>query len=62
MGSDGFLQHPNIPGIEPEDYDALIADPVAGAWEKVVPKFYKELAKPAPLNMLDIAEILYSQN
>ena len=61
MGSDGFLQHPNIPGIEPEDYDALIADPVAVAWEKVVPKFYKELAKPAPHNMIAIVKFLYSQ-
>jgi hypothetical protein len=27
MGSDGFLQHPNVVGMEIEDYDALIKDP-----------------------------------
>jgi len=52
MGADGYMQHPNVPGMDAEDYDALIEDPVAVCWEKVVPKFYKELAKPFPHNVI----------
>jgi len=57
MGGDGFMQHPNINGIEPEDYDELIKDPVKVCWEKVIPKFYTELAKPAPYNMIALLKM-----
>lgn len=57
MGSDGFMQHPNIHGMEPEDYDELIKDPVKVCWEKVVPKFYAELAKPFPHNVIAITKM-----
>jgi len=61
MGADGFMQHPNIAGMEPEDYDALIEDPIAVCWEKVVPKYYKELAKPFPHNVIAILKFQASR-
>ncbi|MFZ7119602.1 MAG: uroporphyrinogen decarboxylase family protein [Eubacteriaceae bacterium] len=60
MGGDGFMQHPDVHGMEPEDYDALIADPIAVCWEKVLPKFYTELAKPAPNNMIALMKMQMS--
>ena len=60
MGSDGFMQHPDVHGMDPEDYDELIDDPVAVCWEKVLPKFYSELAKPAPSNMIALMKMYMS--
>lgn len=57
MGSDGFMQHPDVHGMDPEDYDALIEDPIAVCWEKVLPKFYTELEKPAPYNMIALMKM-----
>lgn len=45
MGGDGFLQHPNVKGLEAEDYDAFIADPFKTLWDKVFPRLYNEIAK-----------------
>jgi hypothetical protein len=45
MGSDGFIQHPNVHGLEVEDYDDLIADPYKTIWDKVLPRQYSELSK-----------------
>ncbi|NTW72076.1 MAG: uroporphyrinogen decarboxylase [Eubacteriaceae bacterium] len=45
MGSDGFIQHPNVHGLEVEDYDDLIADPYKTIWDKVLPRQYTELSK-----------------
>lgn len=43
MGSDGFMQHPNINGLEAEDYDEFIADPYKCIVDKVLPRLYKAL-------------------
>lgn len=45
MGYDGFLQHPNVHGLEVGDYDDLIADPYKCIWDKVLPRLYDEIAK-----------------
>jgi hypothetical protein len=43
MGSNGFLQHPEVEGLAVEDYDAMIASPYDCIIEKVLPKLYTEL-------------------
>lgn len=45
MGSDGFIQHPNVLGLEVEDYDDFIADPYKTIWDKVFPRLYGEIGK-----------------
>lgn len=45
MGGDGFIQHPNVHGLEIEEYDELIADAYKTIWDKVLPRQYTELAK-----------------
>ena len=41
MGANGFMQHPNVRGMEADEYDELIKDPFAFLAEKVVPRLYK---------------------
>ncbi len=43
MADDGYVQHPNVYGIEPDEYDELIADPIKVSWEKVLPRYYNGL-------------------
>ncbi|MFZ7130840.1 MAG: uroporphyrinogen decarboxylase family protein [Eubacteriales bacterium] len=40
MGKDGFIQHPNVVGMEPNNYDSLINDPFACLVDIVIPKLY----------------------
>ncbi|MFZ7119464.1 MAG: uroporphyrinogen decarboxylase family protein [Eubacteriaceae bacterium] len=43
MGSDGFLQHPEVKGMEVEDYDAFIANPLKTLWDTILPRIYPGL-------------------
>lgn len=43
MSSSGFLQHPEIEGMVPEDYDDFIASPYDCIVEKILPRIYSEL-------------------
>lgn len=43
MADDGYVQHPNVYGIEADEYDELIADPIKVSWEKVLPRYYNGL-------------------
>lgn len=43
MGSNGFLQHPEVEGLAVEDYDAFIESPLNCLIERVLPKLYSEL-------------------
>ncbi|AOT71004.1 uroporphyrinogen decarboxylase family protein [Geosporobacter ferrireducens] len=43
MGSSGFLQHPEVHGLEPEEYDEFIASPYDCIMEKIMPRLYTEL-------------------
>ncbi|HCX63974.1 MAG TPA: uroporphyrinogen decarboxylase [Eubacteriaceae bacterium] len=45
MGSDGFLQHPNVVGLQVEEYDELIADPMKAIWDRVITRHYSEFGK-----------------
>ncbi|SHE94494.1 uroporphyrinogen decarboxylase family protein [Alkalibacter saccharofermentans] len=43
MGSDGFIQHPEVRSLEPEDYPEFNKDPYKFVNEKVLPRLYKGL-------------------
>ncbi|HEX3032065.1 MAG TPA: uroporphyrinogen decarboxylase, partial [Bacillota bacterium] len=43
MGSGGFMQHPEVMGMNPEEYDELIAAPYDFMIEKVLPRLYTAL-------------------
>lgn len=43
MGSNGFMQHPEVVGMEEDEYPELIKDPYAFLLEKVIPRQYKAL-------------------
>ncbi|MCR3923352.1 MAG: uroporphyrinogen decarboxylase [Firmicutes bacterium] len=43
MGSQGFLQHPEVEGLAVEEYDEFIASPYNCIVEKVLPRLYEEL-------------------
>ena len=51
MGKNGFVQHPEVIGMTPEDYPALIEDPYACIIEKVLPRQYKALRPEDPVKM-----------
>ncbi|KPU44266.1 uroporphyrinogen decarboxylase (URO-D) [Oxobacter pfennigii] len=43
MGSNGFLQHPEVEGMAEEDYDAFIENPYNCIIERILPRIYSEL-------------------
>jgi hypothetical protein len=43
MSSAGQIQHPEVTGMEPEDYDEMIADPYKYTHDKILPRLYKNL-------------------
>lgn len=43
MSSSGFMQHPEICGLEAEEYDEFIASPYDCIMEKILPRIYTEL-------------------
>ncbi len=53
MGSSGQIQHPEVVGMQPEEYDELIADPYKFTHDKVLPRLYKNLdAAPVKKSMV----------
>ncbi|MDR2078753.1 MAG: hypothetical protein LBP74_03395, partial [Treponema sp.] len=49
MASSGFVQHPEISGMEIEDYDYLIEKPFDCMLERVMPRLYGGFASGNPL-------------
>ena len=43
MGTDGFIQHPEVQGLKDDEYDDFIADPIKTLWDKVLPRLYLSL-------------------
>lgn len=43
MGDSGFMQHPNVTGLEVSDYPYFIKDPYACILERVIPRLYDNL-------------------
>ena len=44
LGSNGFLQHPEVEGLSMDEYDEFIASPYDTIVEKVLPRLYSELS------------------
>jgi len=51
MGSNGFMQHPEVKGMDPEDYDYLIEKPYDCLLERVIPRQFKSLNLENPVQM-----------
>lgn len=49
MGSNGFMQHPEVIGMTEDEYPDLIADPYACILEKVLPRQHKALSLEDPV-------------
>lgn len=43
MGSSGFIQHPDVVGMEADEYDEFIKNPYDCLLEKIMPRLYPEL-------------------
>ncbi len=52
MSSNGFVQHPDVAGMNEDEYDAFIEDPFACIVEKVVPRIYSKLDPSRPIEMM----------
>ncbi|QSQ08505.1 hypothetical protein H0A61_00832 [Koleobacter methoxysyntrophicus] len=50
MASNGFIQHPEVIGMLPEDYDYLIEKPYDCILERVIPRQYKAFNLNDPVN------------
>ena len=62
MGSDGFMQHPDVAGMEVEEYDDFIADPVKFIWDTVIPRVFTEFAQPWPHNAFALLKMIKTQD
>ena len=63
MGSNGFIQHPEVVGMDVEDYDYLIEKPFDCIVERIIPRQYKGLNPEDPVNMaLNLAKALMCYN
>lgn len=51
MGSNGFIQHPEVVGMDPADYDYLIEKPYDCLLERILPRQYKALDLNDPVKM-----------
>jgi hypothetical protein len=51
MSSSGFIQHPEVVGMFPEDYDYLIEKPLDCLIERILPRQYKALDSSNPVKM-----------
>ncbi|NLO98224.1 MAG: uroporphyrinogen decarboxylase, partial [Peptococcaceae bacterium] len=63
MGSNGFMQHPEVVGMLAEDYDYLIEKPFDCLVERVLPRQYKALNIDKPLEMaFSLAKSIVAHN
>ncbi|MFZ7120127.1 MAG: hypothetical protein ACOWWH_04170 [Eubacteriaceae bacterium] len=53
MGDKGFVQHPEVVGMQEDEYADLINDPYAFLLETVIPRQYKELDMSNPVNAIN---------
>ncbi|KXG74979.1 hypothetical protein AN618_21040 [Fervidicola ferrireducens] len=49
MASNGYIQHPEVSGMYPEDYDYLIKNPYDCLVERVIPRLYKAFNPDDPI-------------
>lgn len=50
QASNGFIQHPEVVGMEPDEYDYLIEKPYDCILEKIIPRQYKGITLEDPIN------------
>lgn len=63
MGSNGFMQHPEVVGMLEEEYDYLIESPYDCLLEKVIPRHNKGLDLKDPVNaMINFAKGVLGKN
>ncbi|HHX74861.1 MAG TPA: uroporphyrinogen decarboxylase [Firmicutes bacterium] len=62
MGSNGFLQHPEIVPMDPGEYDELIENPIDFYYEKIQPRVYTELDTDPISRSFIMAQALLSVN
>jgi hypothetical protein len=61
MSSSGHMQHPNVHGMETEDYDYLIKSPLDCIIERILPRLYRALDTTPELKMLALAKAQKAQ-
>lgn len=52
MGANGYMQHPEGRSMEANEYETLIADPLAFLLERAIPRLYGRLDPKEPMRML----------
>lgn len=62
MGANGYMQHPEVVGMEENEYAELIADPYACILEKVLPRQHKALSLSDPIKRALNIDILKAEN
>ena len=63
MGSNGFIQHPEVVGMLPEEYDYLIENPYDCIIERILPRQYKALKAEEPFKMaITLAKSILAYN
>ena len=62
MSSTGHMQHPNVVGMLPEDYDDFIANPYDTIIEKILPRLYTELDTDPYTRSLVLAKAMRSRD
>ena len=60
--SNGYVQHPEVSGLEAEEYDEYIADPYKTIVNKVVPRLYPALAAEGMEGGLNWARAINANN
>jgi len=58
----GFMQHPEVHGLEASEYPEFIADPYKTILEKVMPRLYTEMAKSRPYNLIALTRGILAHN
>lgn len=62
IGSNGFMQHPEVMGMEADEYDHLIESPLDCMLEKIIPRQYKSLdMNSTPNYALNFAKSVLAQ-
>jgi hypothetical protein len=56
MSSKGYMQHPEVYGMEVEDYDFLIKSPLDCIIERILPRLYKGLDTTPEKKMMTLAK------
>ncbi|MCR4429626.1 MAG: uroporphyrinogen decarboxylase [Tepidanaerobacteraceae bacterium] len=58
----GYMQHPEVHGLEPNEYREFIENPFGCLTEKVIPRLYTELDQPKPYNMVALIKAMHVYN